>query len=68
MNFRRSSYALAAALMLLASAASAAPGRRPGVPAAVKTVLPWIEDDYARAVELARARHVPIFVEVWAPW
>ena len=30
--------------------------------------LPWIEDNYARALTDARARHVPLFVEVWAPW
>jgi len=31
-------------------------------------VLPWIADDYPRAVALAKQRHVPIFVENWAPW
>jgi hypothetical protein len=30
--------------------------------------LPFVEDDYARALEQARARHVPIFLEAWAPW
>jgi hypothetical protein len=30
--------------------------------------LPYIEDDYPRALAEARARHVPIFVETWAPW
>ena len=30
--------------------------------------LPWVEDDYAKALADARARHVPVFVEVWAPW
>ena len=32
------------------------------------TVLPFIADDYARALAEARARHVPLFVESWAPW
>jgi hypothetical protein len=27
-----------------------------------------IEDDYARALGLARERGVPILVDVWAPW
>jgi len=36
--------------------------------ASVSASLPWIEDDYARAAAQARARHVPLFVEVWAPW
>ncbi|MEP6800811.1 MAG: hypothetical protein ABJC07_02655 [Acidobacteriota bacterium] len=30
--------------------------------------LPFIEDDYPRAVAVAKARHLPIFVEAWAPW
>ncbi len=30
--------------------------------------LPWIEDDYARALAEAKARRVPVFAEVWAPW
>ena len=31
-------------------------------------VLPWIANDYPRALALAQARKVPIFVEAWAPW
>ena len=30
--------------------------------------LPFIEDDYAKAVARAKARNLPIFVEAWAPW
>ena len=30
--------------------------------------LPFIEDDYARAVAEARAKNLPVFVEAWAPW
>jgi hypothetical protein len=36
--------------------------------AASKEVLPFIADDYTRAVAEARARKVPIFIESWAPW
>ena len=32
------------------------------------SVLPFIQDDYARALAEARARKVPIFIEAWAPW
>lgn len=32
------------------------------------SALPFIEDDYERALAEARARDVPIFVESWAPW
>jgi hypothetical protein len=30
--------------------------------------LPFIEDDYARALAEARSRQLPLFVESWAPW
>jgi hypothetical protein len=55
---------LAAVLMgaSLSAGLSAASG-----PAA-KPALPFIEDDYPRALAEARARKLPIFVEMWAPW
>jgi hypothetical protein len=31
-------------------------------------VLPFIEDDYPRALTEARASKKPIFIEAWAPW
>ena len=31
-------------------------------------VLPFIEDDYAQALSVARAKKLPLFVESWAPW
>jgi len=37
-------------------------------PAFAKEVLPWVENDYATAVARAKASHVPIFAEAWAPW
>lgn len=36
--------------------------------ASVPASLPWVEDNYAQALAAAKARHVPLFVEVWAPW
>jgi hypothetical protein len=60
--FRSRNLLLALALgALLASGASASAPERP-------SVLPWIHDDYPKAVALAKARKVPIFVECWAPW
>ncbi len=35
---------------------------------AAKPALPFIEDDYPRALAEARAKKLPIFVETWAPW
>ncbi|HYI09116.1 MAG TPA: hypothetical protein VEK57_08585 [Thermoanaerobaculia bacterium] len=48
-------------LLLVALAAMAASAR-------AAEVLPFIEDDYTKAVATAKARNVPIFVETWAPW
>ncbi|HLH16534.1 MAG TPA: hypothetical protein VKX45_04910 [Bryobacteraceae bacterium] len=28
----------------------------------------WVENDYPKALAEASARHVPVFVEMWAPW
>lgn len=30
--------------------------------------LPFIENDYKKAVAEAKAKNVPLFVEAWAPW
>jgi hypothetical protein len=30
--------------------------------------LPFIENDFGKAMESAKAQHRPVFVEVWAPW
>ncbi len=35
---------------------------------ASKSVIPFIEDDYPKALAEARAKKLPIFAEVWAPW
>jgi len=49
-------------LLLLAACATAGPkAETPGV-------LPFIEDDYPRALAEAKARQVPLFVDGWAPW
>jgi hypothetical protein len=31
-------------------------------------VLPFIADDYAKALAEARTQRLPLFVECWAPW
>jgi hypothetical protein len=49
-----------AVLLLLAALAP--------VTAFAREVLPFIADDYTKALSLSRAQHVPIFVEAWAPW
>ena len=51
------------ATMLLAAAVTAA---TPAAPA--RNSLPWIEDDYGRALAEAKSKKLPIFVEAWAPW
>ncbi|HEX8435952.1 hypothetical protein [Archangium sp.] len=33
-----------------------------------KAPLPFIEDDYSRALSEAKSRGLPLFVDTWAPW
>jgi hypothetical protein len=40
----------------------------PGTAAQEGAPLPFIEDDYARALSEAKAKGVPLFVDTWAPW
>jgi hypothetical protein len=51
---------------VLAGASTIAAAAAPVPPA--RSVLPWIEDDYSRALAEARAKKLPIFAEAWAPW
>jgi thiol-disulfide isomerase/thioredoxin len=43
------------------AAATCPPGEQKGP-------LRWIEDDYAGALACARQKHVPIVLDLWAPW
>ena len=38
------------------------------IPALGSEVLPFIENDFAKAVARAKTTTDPIFVEAWAPW
>jgi thioredoxin-like negative regulator of GroEL len=38
------------------------------VPASAGSTLPFISDDWSKALAQARSRNVPLFVEAWAPW
>ncbi len=50
---------------LLASPAAGAPTAPAAAP---RQVLPFIEDDYAKALAAAKGAKKPIFLEAWAPW
>ncbi|HTS01865.1 MAG TPA: hypothetical protein VMN04_05025 [Thermoanaerobaculia bacterium] len=60
MSTTRFRAALAAALFSAPAAFGAAPAPR--------EVLPFIADDYPKALAAARAAQKPIFLEAWAPW
>lgn len=51
---------LALDLAVKASVVSAAPEP--------KKAVPFIEDDYKRALAEAKAKKRPLFIEAWAPW
>jgi hypothetical protein len=38
------------------------------VTASAAETLPFVKDDFAKAVALSKAKNIPIFVEAWAPW
>jgi tetratricopeptide (TPR) repeat protein len=61
------------ALILVPLVASACAGAGSGAApvttrAVVPAALPFIEDDYAKALEEARSSHRLLFVDAWAPW
>jgi hypothetical protein len=59
---------LAAAVPTPSLAAPATKSAAKPAAAARKPVLPFIENDYAKAIAEAKARKLPLFVESWAPW
>ena len=58
----------ASAAALLSALAAILPAAAHAAAASARPVLPFVADDYARAVAEARARKVPLFIESWAPW
>ena len=36
--------------------------------AAAAGTIPWSENNFPHALAAAKAHHLPLFVEVWAPW
>ncbi len=58
----------AGAAPVLSAAAVPAGAARTVTARPPRPVLPFLADDYTRAVAEARARKVPLFIEAWAPW
>jgi len=56
------------AIGLLCALGALCPGSGSGATPSARMVLPFIADDYTRAVAEARARKIPLFIESWAPW
>jgi thiol-disulfide isomerase/thioredoxin len=54
--------------LLILSIAHLACASAPKVTTSHAASLPFIEDDYAAALKLAKAKKVPLFVDTWAPW
>jgi len=71
--FPRTTAALILAALLLTPASHAATATSKSAPAKSATaawhpVVPFIEDDFGRALALAKERKLPVFIEGWAPW
>jgi hypothetical protein len=55
--------------LALALAAGSLAGARPlAATDGLDKVLPFVADDYAKALSEARAQKLPLFIEAWAPW
>ena len=68
MNHSRAVLVLLALCAAAPMSAQATPahvsGAKPGLP----SDLPFVKDNYPKALADARARKVPLVVEAWAPW
>jgi len=40
----------------------------PAPAAELEKALPFVVDDYPKALAEARAQKLPLFIEAWAPW
>ncbi len=61
-------FLLAGCLLGTAACASSTGPTAPAAAAAPPATLPFIEDDYSRALAEARASHRLLLVDAWAPW
>jgi hypothetical protein len=59
--------ALRAGLVVALLAGSGVADGNAATPAHGRT-LPFVDDDYAKALSEARAKGLPLFIEAWAPW
>lgn len=60
---------LAALAAPVGAATTTAPAKgTKGAAAKWNPVVPFIEDDFGRALALAKERKLPVFIEGWAPW
>lgn len=67
-RLRVSSRHVALSAILLIAAGLGCASKQDGAAAARSIALPFIENDYAKALQTARDANLPLFVEVWAPW
>jgi hypothetical protein len=54
--------------LLACTAARTSTMSEPSAPRHGKAALPFIEDDYPRALAEAKTKGLPLFVDTWAPW
>lgn len=59
---------LVAAVPATAAAPKRAAAKARPAATAWHPAVPFIEDDFGRALALAKARRLPVFIEGWAPW
>jgi tetratricopeptide (TPR) repeat protein len=68
MNPTRALLLAFATTSLVASGSASAIAKTASHASYLPTVMPFIEDDYDRALARAKAENKPLFIETWAPW
>ncbi len=59
---------LVVGLLACTASRTAAVSEPPAASGHSQAPLPFIEDDYPRALAEAKSRGLPLFVDTWAPW
>jgi hypothetical protein len=59
---------ISAALALIVTAGPLALATPRAAADGLDKALPFVADDYAKALSEARAQKLPLFIEAWAPW
>ncbi len=61
-------FGISALFVVLMGCAGITRAQQKPAAATPKPAVPFVENDYTRALADAHKRNVPLFVDLWAPW